>query len=128
MFASSSVDNPQIIETLLNAGCSVDDANKSGDTGLRFVRSSTNLSALFFACTKGKPNIILKLLEHKANFNHVNQNNLTPLMCAATNGHAHCVRILLTAGADATVRSNKLKTALDLSKTEVISYSACFLL
>ena len=48
------------------------------------------------------------------------QNGFTALICAAFNGHEGCVRLLVEAGADRSIKDNGGKTALDYAKTEAI--------
>jgi hypothetical protein len=40
-------------------------------------------------------------------------------MIAATNGYTDCLKLLLNAGADMSLRSKKQKTALDMCKNQV---------
>ena len=50
----------------------------------------------------------------------VTQGGFTALMCAAYNSHEGCVRLLVEAGADRSIKDNEGKTALDWAKTEAI--------
>ena len=73
-------------------------------------------SALYWASRSGKTDIVTLLLEHRANLNIATKTGNTPLICAAYRNHEVIVRTLVEAGADATIRGNKNKTAAEWAK------------
>jgi hypothetical protein len=75
--------------------------------------NKTGWTPLHYAASGAKPQIIRILLEHSAYIDAESPNGSTPLMMAAMYGNAECVKILLDAGADPT-----LKNQLGLSASE----------
>ena len=68
------------------------------------------------------------LLEHGADVNVQDEEELTPLHCAARDGYGECVMILCKAGADCYKTNNEGKTAKDLAdmatESETVEYLA----
>ena len=75
--------------------------------------NKTGWTPLHYAASGAKPQIIRILLEHSAYIDAESPNGSTPLMMAAMYGNAECVKILLDAGADPT-----LKNQLGLSTSD----------
>jgi ankyrin repeat protein len=71
---------------------------------------------LHYAATSGNPQVVQLLLEHYAYIDAESPNGSTPLMMAAMYGSAEAVRVLLDAGADATVKNAIGLTALDFAQ------------
>lgn len=73
---------------------------------------------LFLASWAGYQDIVKMLLFHSckpANPNAQTIDNETPLHSSAQHGHTNVVAILLSYGADPTIRNNSFQTALDLA-------------
>ena len=71
--------------------------------------------ALHYAATNGHLKIIELLLDENAYIDAASPNGSTPLMMAAQYGTAAAVKLLLEAGADATVRNQLGLTAIDFA-------------
>ncbi len=80
------------------------DVNKAGWTPLHY------------AATGGHDAVIRLLLEHYAYIDAESPNQTTPLMMAAMYGSASSVKLLLEAGADATLRNAAGLSALDFAE------------
>lgn len=77
---------------------------------------SNHDTALTFSCAGGHEELVLLLLSRGANFEHRDKKGFTPLMIAATTGHACVCEILLNHGADIEAQSDRTKdTALSLA-------------
>ena len=68
------------------------------------------------------------LIDHGADVNVQDEEELTPLHCAARDGYGECVMILCKAGADCYKTNNEGKTAKDLAdmatEAETVEYLA----
>ncbi len=80
------------------------DVNKAGWTPLHYAASGA------------KPQIMRILLEHSAYIDAESPNGSTPLMMAAMYGNAECVKILLDAGADPSLKNQLGLTASDFAR------------
>jgi ankyrin repeat protein len=63
----------------------------------------------------GRNLFVTQLLAAKANLNTVDNDGWTPLMRAAGEGHGPIVNLLLSAGADKTVKNRDGETARDIA-------------
>jgi ankyrin repeat protein len=79
------------------------DVNKTGWTPLHYAAMNKHLK------------VVALLLEHHAYIDAESPNGTTPLMMAAQYGNALTVKLLLEAGADATVRNQQRLSALDFA-------------
>jgi ankyrin repeat protein len=79
------------------------DVNKTGWTPLHYAAMNKHLK------------VIALLLEHHAYIDAESPNGTTPLMMAAQYGNALTVKLLLEAGADATIRNQQRLSALDFA-------------
>ena len=79
------------------------DVNKSG------------WAPLHYAASGAKSLVISMLLEHSAYIDAESPNGSTPLMMAALYGNADCVKILLEAGADPTLKNQQGLNAADFA-------------
>lgn len=93
--------NKPAVEALLTKGAAV---NQSGWT------------ALHYAAAIGNNDIMQLLLQKSANPDAQSPNKTTPMMMAARAGHIMTVKVLLDAGADATLKTDQGMTAIDLAK------------
>ena len=80
------------------------DVNKPGWTPLHYAAMNKHMD------------VIALLLEHHAYIDAESPNGTTPLMMAAQYGNALTVKMLLEAGADATVRNQQHLSALDFAR------------
>lgn len=78
--------------------------------------NKTGWTPLHYAASGAKPQIIHILLEHSAYIDAESPNGSTPLMMAAMYGNAECVKILLDAGADPTLKNQLGLSASDFAR------------
>ena len=88
----------EIVDALLQAHADPNIANKN------------NLTSLFLATSKGKTDIVARLLRGKADPN-VQIKGVTPLHVATSNGHVEVIKILLKEKADPNIRENTKRMA-----------------
>jgi len=86
--------------------------------------NKTGWTPLHYAATNGHLEIMNLLLENHAYIDAESPNKTTPLMMAAQYGNAAAVRLLLEAGADATLRNQLGLTAIDFANKANRSDSA----
>jgi ankyrin repeat protein len=79
------------------------------------VVNRPGFAALHFAAAAGDDAIVQILLDHYAYIDAESPNKVTPLMIAAREGQQKTVKLLLDAGADATLKSGDGKTASDFA-------------
>ena len=77
--------------------------------------NKTGWTPLHYAATGGHLDVMNLLLEHHAYIDAESPNKTTPLMMAAQYGSAQAVKLLLEAGADATLRNQLGLTAIDFA-------------
>ena len=77
--------------------------------------NKTGWAPLHYAASRGHIPMIDLLLEHHAYIDAESPNRTTPLMMAAGYGSVQATRILLRAGADATLKNAEGLTALDFA-------------
>ena len=77
--------------------------------------NKTGWTPLHYAATQGHVDIIGMLLEHHAYIDAESPNGTTPLMMAAHYGTPAAVKLLLEAGADATLKNQLGLTAIDFA-------------
>jgi ankyrin repeat protein len=73
-------------------------------------------TALHYAAVSGSNDILRMLLEKNAALDARSPNDTTPIMMAVYVGHIHTVKLLLDAGADATLKNDQGLTAIDFAK------------
>ena len=78
--------------------------------------NKTGWVPLHYAASRGHIPMIDLLLEHHAYIDAESPNQTTPLMMAAMYGSATSVKLLLEAGADATLRNDAGLSALDFAQ------------
>lgn len=93
-----------LVRALIDKGA---DVNKAGWTPLHYAASSSNPNSVA---------IIGLLLEHHAYIDAESPNRSTPLMMAAMYGSVQSVRLLLSEGADATLKNQQGLTALQFAE------------
>ena len=76
----------------------------------------TGWAPLHRACIGGNTELVMLLIEHKADINIKDMFPNTPIIWAARNNHMAIVRVLVEAGADITVRGHKNKTAAEAAE------------
>ena len=81
-----------------------------------FVRDGDRRTALMYAASYGRTNVIRYLLTRKIDLNAQDPNGTTALMWAAYKGQTKAVEILLQARADTKIRRDGGDRALDLAK------------
>jgi ankyrin repeat protein len=78
--------------------------------------NKTGWTPLHYAASAAKTQVITILLDHSAYIDAESPNGSTPLMMAAMYGNADCVKQLLEAGADPTIRNQVDLTAADFAR------------
>jgi ankyrin repeat protein len=78
--------------------------------------NKTGWTPLHYAASAAKTQVITILLDHSAYIDAESPNGSTPLMMAAMYGNAECVKQLLEAGADPTIRNQVDLTAADFAR------------
>jgi len=125
----------RVFDVLLHApDIDLERRSRNGDTALMIAAFKTNQTAvqallakgaqvnqpgwtaLHYAAASGHNGIVTLLLEKFAYIDAESPNKTTPLMMAARGGHILTVKLLLDAGADATLKNEQGKTAIDLAR------------
>lgn len=125
----------KVFDLLLKArGTDLDAHAYNGDTALMIASYQGNLqavrallakgvqvnrpgwTALHYAAAAGADDIVRLLLDHSAAIDAASPNKTTPIMMAARGGHIMTVKLLLDAGADATLKNALGMTAIDFAK------------
>jgi hypothetical protein len=101
LMMSAYLENFHAVNALLELGAEV---NKTGWT------------ALHYAAISGNDAIISALLEHAAYIDAQTPTGLTALMLALRENKTSAVKLLLTEGADPTIKNNQQETALVMAK------------
>lgn len=78
--------------------------------------NKTGWTPLHYAASGAKPDIMTILLDHSAYIDAESPNGSTPLMMAAMYGNAICVKLLLDAGADPTLKNQLGLSAADFAR------------
>ena len=92
----------------------------------RFVNPATGDGVLVTASREGRPDVVVLLLEHRADANASASNGDcdTPLMAASRMGHLGVARLLLDRGADPNV-ARTLDDADELGGSTALSFASC---
>lgn len=93
--------NKVAVQALLDKGAAV---NRAGWT------------ALHYAAAAGDNDIVNLLLDKSAELDALSPNKTTPIMMAARGGHIYTVKILLDAGADASLKNDAGMSAIDFAR------------
>jgi ankyrin repeat protein len=115
LIATSEVgDDPRLLELTLGAGADVN------------AKDSYNGTGLIRAAERGYPRVIRRLLETDVEVDHVNRLGWTALLEAVILGeggppHVETVRLLVDAGADATIPDESGTTALQHARRQGFS-------
>lgn len=128
-------DSLRVADVLLKApGLDVEARSHNGDTALMTAAYKSNIAAvqallerkaevnrpgwtaLHYAATVGANDIVQLLLDRYAYIDAESPNKTTPIMMAARGGHILTVKLLLDAGADATLKNDVGMTAIDLAR------------
>ena len=100
-----SSGHDDIAELLLDNGANID------------ARSDSNETPLMMACFDGHASITKLLLDRGCAVNAVDDDGDTALHCACLRrGFPRCVKVLLTYGADTSIKNKYRKTPLDIAK------------
>jgi uncharacterized protein len=140
--AAATRNHLQVIDMLLNAGGSIDDADAQGHTALHTacfcgsqqcavflvergananLRSKKGATPLAWAAHKGHVSVVKALLDHGADVNGENASGpvvapseieIVPLLGAARNNRLDALRLLLDRGADMEKKNQRGETAL----------------
>ncbi len=78
--------------------------------------NKTGWTPLHYAASGAKAQVISILLDHSAYIDAESPNDSTPLMMAAMYGNADCVKLLLEAGADPTLKNQLGMTASEFAR------------
>ncbi len=125
----------KVFAQLLNApGIDVDLRAGNGDTALMIAAYKADREAvrallakgaavnkdgwtpLHYAAASGDNEIVQMLMDKDANLDALSPNRTTPMMMAARGGHILAVKLLLDAGADATLKNDAGMTAIDFAR------------
>jgi ankyrin repeat protein len=131
------LQSPKVFALLLeHPDVNLDARSQNGDTALMIAafRSDTasaialiakgaeinrpGWTALHYAAASGNLAIIRRLLEESAFIDAESPNKTTPLMMAARSGHDEAVRLLLTEGADGSLRNEAGLSAADFARAQ----------
>jgi ankyrin repeat protein len=106
LFLAATFDDVETLKILLDAGADVKEKDQDG------------LTALHWAVLCNHPQIVKTLAAHGADLNAVDRFGYTPLLYAAhvDFGDAETAKVLLTAGANAKVKTKEGKTAAMLAQ------------
>jgi len=80
------------------------------------VSKGKQFNALHFAAARGKLEVLMQLIKHGSDINAQDDDDYTPLMLAAKEGHDEACRLLLLAGADTSISTSQGETAITLAK------------
>ena len=97
--------NPEVAEYLVSNGADVN----------QVARNLTKVMPLHSAVAHGQVEIAKMLLKHGANVNARQEGGFTPLHAAAFGGNLRMAKLLLEHGADREMRTDKGKSAFDLT-------------
>jgi ankyrin repeat protein len=125
----------KVFKLLLNAnGTNLDQGAKNGDTALMIAAYKANReavrallakgaqvnrsgwTALHYAAAAGDNEIVQMLMDKDADLDAKSPNNTTPIMMAARGDQILTVKLLLDAGADATLKNDAGMTAIDFAE------------
>ena len=106
LYAAAGAGKLDEVETAVDAGAPMEWANP-GDYGCR---------AVHIASQYGHNDVVAFLGSRGADVNAVENNQVTPLHCAALCGHASVCTTLLALGADPAAKSWNGETALDMAR------------
>ncbi|MFT5531926.1 MAG: ankyrin repeat protein [Burkholderiaceae bacterium] len=128
-------DSLRVADVLMKApGVDLEARARNGDTALMTAAYKADMAAvqallerkaevnrpgwtaLHYAATVGANDIVQLLLDRYAYIDAESPNKTTPIMMAARSGHILTVKLLLDAGADATLKNDAGMTAIDLAK------------
>ncbi|MFC5473680.1 ankyrin repeat domain-containing protein [Paraherbaspirillum soli] len=128
-------DSKKVFAVLLNArGIDLNARARNGDTALMIASykgkvaavkalldkeaepNNTGWTALHYAAAVGNDEIVQMLLDASAYIDAGSPNHTTPIMMAARAGKILTVKLLLDAGADATLKNDVGMTAIDLAR------------
>lgn len=128
-------DSMKVFNVLLDAhGIDLEVKSHNGDTALMIACYAGNKPAveallakgaqvnkpgwtpLHYAAANGNNDIVQLLLDKSAYIDAESPNKTTPIMMAARDGHIMTVKLLLDAGADATLKNALGMTAIDFAK------------
>ena len=128
-------NSANVFQLLLQTrGVNLDARSRNGDTALMLAAYNGNIAgvralldkgaepnqtgwtALHYAATVGKNDIVQLLLDRSAYIDAESPNQTTPIMMAARGGHILTVKLLLDEGADLTLKNGAGMTALDFAK------------
>lgn len=135
LIVAARENSANVFELLLQTkGVNLDARSRNGDTALMLAAYNGNIAgvralldkgaepnqtgwtALHYAATVGRNDIVQLLLDRSAYIDAESPNQTTPIMMAARGGHILTVKLLLDEGADLTLKNGAGMTALDFAK------------
>jgi len=99
------INSPGHIETKTDSPADPNSSPRRHGKREKAICIRDNNFNLLDAASKGHANIVQELLQNKASPNTTTESGATPLLYAAKSGNEECVRLLLAAGADQTIRT-----------------------
>lgn len=135
LIVAARENSANVFELLLQTrGVNLDARSRNGDTALMLAAYNGNIAgvralldkgaepnqtgwtALHYAATVGRNDIVQLLLDRSAYIDAESPNQTTPIMMAARGGHILTVKLLLDEGADLTLKNGAGMSALDFAK------------
>ncbi|KAH9558803.1 hypothetical protein CY35_06G026300 [Sphagnum magellanicum] len=109
----------EAFKLLVYAGADVGLKNCQNETALSVAKSietRDSLERILVEAIMADLEVLMQLIKHGSDINAQDDDDYTPLMLAAKEGHDEACRLLLLAGADTSISTSQGETALTLAK------------